>query len=49
MMQAQNLMTENLMLDLLDLAQMDSTSLKFNEDIFNLHTVIKESFDVVKY
>jgi signal transduction histidine kinase len=48
-MQAQNLMTENLMLDLLDLAQLESTTLKFNEDIFNLHTVIKDSFDVVKY
>ena len=48
-MQAQNLMTENLMLDLLDLAQMESTTLKFNEENFNLHTVINDSFNVVKY
>jgi signal transduction histidine kinase len=48
-MQAQNLMTENLMLDLLDLAQMDNTTLKLNEDIFDLHAVIKESFNIVKY
>jgi hypothetical protein len=33
-------MTENLMYDLLDLAQMDSSTLKLNDDIFNLHTVI---------
>ena len=48
-MQAQNLMTENLMLDLLDLAQMDNTTLKLNEDIFDLHAVIKDSFNIVKY
>ena len=33
-------MIKNLLLDLLDLAQMENKSLKLNEDYFNLHALI---------
>ena len=42
-------MMRNLMLDLLDLAQMENQSFKINEEFFNLHEVIENSFRVIKH
>ena len=37
------------MLDLLDLAQIENNSFKINEEFFNLHEVIDNSFNLVKH
>lgn len=42
-------MMRNLMLDLLDLAQLENKSFKINEEFFNLHEVIKNAFSVVGF
>jgi signal transduction histidine kinase len=42
-------MMRNLMLDLLDLAQMENKSFKINEEFFNLHEVIENSIRVIKH
>jgi hypothetical protein len=37
----------NLMMDLLDLAQMENNTFKLNKDFFNLFDVIKNAFGIV--
>lgn len=37
----------NLMMDLLDLAQLDNCTFKFNKEYFNMNEIIKKSFNVV--
>ena len=38
-----------LMLDLLDLAQIENNSFKINEEFFNLHEQIENSFNIVRH
>ena len=42
-------MMRNLMLDLLDLAQMENNTLKINEEFFNLHEIIDNAVNLVRY
>lgn len=42
-------MMRNLMLDLLDLAQMESNSLKIHNEYFNIYTVINKAFMIVDH
>lgn len=37
----------NLLMDLLDLAQMENYSFKLNKQFFNMNEIIKKSFSVV--
>ena len=40
-------MAKNLMMDLLDLAQLDSNTFRVNKEIFSVLTVVKDAFSVV--
>jgi signal transduction histidine kinase len=42
-------MMRTLMLDLLDLAQMESQSLKINKDYFNLNEIIDQAFMMLSH
>ena len=42
-------MMRNLMLDLLDLAQMENKNFKINEEFFNLYEIIESSFEVTRH
>lgn len=48
-MQYQTEMMRNLLLDLLDLAQLEKTSFKLNKTFFSLFEVIEQSFNVVNH
>lgn len=39
----------NLMMDLLDLAQMEKNTFRVNQDFFNIMDCIKSAFDVVRH
>ena len=39
----------NLMMDLLDLAQMEKNTFKLNKDFFSLYEVIKQAFTLVAH
>lgn len=39
----------NLMLDLLDLAQMENSTFKLNKEYFSVYDVINRAFDVVNH
>jgi signal transduction histidine kinase len=42
-------MLNNLINDLLDLAKMESLTFKFNEEYFDLHKLVKSSFQQMKF
>ena len=41
--------SNNLMMDLLDLAQANNNTFKVNEDVFSLLSIIKKAFKVVSH
>jgi len=47
MMSYNSEMMRNLMMDLLDHAQMENNSFKVNNEYFNLHEIINKAFGVV--
>lgn len=42
-------MMRTLMLDLLDLAQLESRSLRINNEYFNLHDIVEQSFMILSH
>lgn len=47
MMISSSELMRNLMMDLLDLAQLDNSTFKLNKKFFSLHDVIQNAFGVV--